>query len=299
MNKAWVDENLQLLRTALGLYSELLPTPGLYKRLFDVSKLPGVVGDLARHAKIFPPPSVEIAGDSDIPVLDLQTGGRYERKVMDSAGDISGRLGARAKIRIGARQCYRVHSLGQILAHEISHEVLHSRAVTPRDASHAEMLADLAGVCLGFGKMMVNGAADQAAGGIGLPVYVSSSGVPYLGYPLLAYAYYRCQRMRGTSRADLYEGVKQPALRFLKAFEDLDRGRHVWRSVMALVGFGAKEPETDGTQMVQNAWRVDPSRHNLIICVGCGVTLRVPVTGKPMQVRCPKCGADFEVRPTY
>jgi len=163
MNKQWIQQNLDRLSTSCPCVSgrEFAPTKNFYDRLFQAAEHDSFIQELCFHVGIQIIPEIEVVGDSEVPILDLQAGLRFFDKVIDSAGDYKQESITPGKIRIGASHLRHVHKFGHILAHEIAHHYLRLNLVHPTAEDEAEMFTDLTAIYLGFGKLMLNGAADE------------------------------------------------------------------------------------------------------------------------------------------
>ena len=85
------------------------------------------------------------------------------------------------KIQIASHFKEKALQLGRILAHEISHDFLHSRGIMLSDTEENERLTDLASLVLGLGKLVLNGMEKRTG--------VNVLRLGYLSPPDLAYAY--------------------------------------------------------------------------------------------------------------
>lgn len=306
MNKEWIKQNLGWLeqnlkgRLVSNIIHEFQPTEGFYSRLFQASEFNCILRQLCLHAGLSIVPAIEVVGDSDIPVLDLQTGSRYFEKVIDSAGVFRLKTPFSTKIRIGISQLYRVYNVGQILAHEVAHHFLSSKFIRPPKEDENEMFTDLAAIYIGFGKLIINGAVNQPPELVVKPILLSKEGSLYLGYPLLSYAYYLCQIKRGVKNSSLYQFVKGPCAGFVKSFNFYeDRKLTMWAKFLAVLFSIPKLPDTNGIQLLRDAWRVDERRYRIVKCAGCNAGLKIPKTGKMLSVTCPKCRKEFKVGIRY
>jgi hypothetical protein len=302
MNKEWIEQNIGYLEQKLigNIIYEFEPTEDFYTRVFQFSEFGSVLYQLCSHAGLSTVPEIEVVGDSDIPVLDLQSGSRYFEKVIDSAGDIHSTSPLSAKIRIGIHQLYHVRNVGRILGHEVAHHFLKSRIIRPVKEDENEMFTDLAAIHIGFGKLIINGAIDETPDSVVKPIHLSKQGTPYLGYPLLTYAYYLCQIKRGVPNPALYESVNGPCVTFIKSFDFYkDRKLTIWTRFLAMVSSIPKLPDTDGTKILQEAWRLNEQRYRIVKCVGCGASLKIPKKETMLSVTCPKCKKEFKVGVRY
>jgi len=296
MNKAWVDDRLRFLQSKIAPGRDFEPTAGFYRQLRDTTQLQDAVRALCRFTDLAAVPAVEVVGDSDIPLLDFQTGRRYTEKTINSAGDFHWEAPFVPQIRVGISQCYRPRRLGQVLAHEIAHCALDWRQTHSVDLEE-EMLTDLAAVWLGLGKLLINGASDSDIESVRKPLHLTDCGKPYLGYPLLAYAYVQSWGLRGLSSSPSYRWLTGPAVAFVRALDARRPGLRGWYRIGAcILSLFTQEPETDGSRLLKDSWKSDPNRHRIVPCPRCQVSLRIPATDKTLEVRCPRCGHQFEVR---
>lgn len=302
MNEEWVDRNLGRLSDALVGWVplectyEFDPDQGFYDRLFQAVNFEWAVQQLCSHIKLPNVPEVEIVGDSDVPVLDLEGGLRFFDKVISSSGDYTSKAPLDVRIRVGASHFRHVHILGHILAHEMAHHYLLSRLVRPEDETENEMYTDLAAVYLGFGKLMLNGAMDLPPESVLKPIHLSEDGVPYLGYPLLAYSYYRCHLKRKTGWDTMYNYLEAPCATMVKAFSYHDESHwSPWKRLLVFVGLRPRLPHSDGARIVAESWRYDSRRFRIVNCIACDGQLKIPNVEKPLEIRCPKCGKEFRV----
>jgi hypothetical protein len=305
MNEEWIQKNLERFKE-MGFCvanSEFEPTKEFYAELFKAGKHDSFVRKISSHIGEQIVPEIEVVGDYQIPILDLQAGLRFFDKVIDTAGDYAISDITKPKIRIGASYLRRVYKLGHILAHEMAHHYRRSRAIATSDSAEEEMLTDLTAVYIGFGKLMLNGAVDDSIDSTQEPVYLSEKdGTPYLGYPLLAYTYYLCAVRRASSSKDIYSCLLGPCVNMVRAFEFRDKmqDRPRWiRWVLRCYYYGQALPKTDGTEIVRSAWKLDESRHYIIKCAFCEAKLRIPRVNEKLEVTCPKCKNKFIVGLRY
>lgn len=306
MDKEWVEHNLNRLARALDesvpLYCtrEFEPTEKFYDSLFQASEFSFIVRQLSAYINLPTVPDIEVVGDSESPVLDLQGGLRFFDKVIDSAGDYSVKTPFVSKIRIGASHFRNVHVLGHILAHEMAHHFLRSKLIKPDKQDEGEIFTDLAAIYLGFGKLMLNSATGEPLESVLRPIYLSQEGIPYLGYPLLAYSYCLCQAKRGINRNAIYQHLKEPCASLVRAFVyHQEKKRTFWVRLLEVLGFVPRLPDIDGRRIIKESWRLDKSRYRIIDCIGCGAHLKIPKTEKVLEVKCPKCKKRFRVSIHY
>lgn len=191
---------------------------------------------LCSHINLPVIPDIEVVGDSENPVLDLQSGLRFFDKVIDSAGDCSLRTPFAPKIRVGASHFRNV--LGRIPAHEMAHHFLHTKPIRSVVEDEDEMFTDLAAIYLGFGKLMLNSATGEPLESLLGPICLSEKGVVYLGYPLLAYSYCLCQAKRGINRKAIYQNLKEPCASLVRAFVyHQEEKRTFWVRLLEVLGF--------------------------------------------------------------
>lgn len=301
MNIKWVEQNLRRLSDSLdgflppSAFREFEPTPQFYDRLFHAAELNSAARELCHHIGLAVAPSVEVVGDRDDPVLDLEGGRSFFEKEIDSAGDYSTRPMSDSRIRIGASHFRSPNKLGHVLAHEITHHYADWKAIRPVKKAENEMLTDLLAVYLGFGKLVLNGAADEPPEASRKPVHITEKGVPYLGYPLLAYSYWHCQQTSAVKESNLLTNVKDPCATMVEAFRARRGKSRIWLALLELFRAIPPLPDTDGAGLVKDAWRLDPDRHRIIPCLGCGRNLRIPKTESRLAITCPHCKKSFTV----
>jgi len=306
MNTDWIDVNLDYLGDRLGpalrlaTTTDFTPSPQLYDALFRASRFEFLIRQLCAHAGISIVPEVEVVGDSDVPLFDLQAGLRFSEKEIDAGGDYREVAPLSPKIRVGASHLRRPRSFCRICAHELAHHVLRSKLVRAPSEHEGEMLTDLAAVYVGFGKMVLNAAVDTGTASAKEPIHLSEKGVAYLGYPLLSYAYYVCQAKRGVGKRDMYSSLEGPCVRQVRAFT-YHHGceRNWWTVVLELLGIAPALPQTDGIATYQGAWRLDENRYRVVACPRCGARARIPKSDKRLEVTCPKCRRVFLVEFRY
>jgi len=322
MNKDWVKLNLAHLRVELSralpleLTTEFTPSASLYDALFRATDFTFLLRQLCEHVHIPTVPQVEVVGDSDVPLLDLQAGLKFSKKEIHSAGQYRSDTSLSSKITVGASYLRRPRAFCGICAHELAHHLLRSKSIMALSEHEGEMLTDLVAVYMGFGKLMLNGAVDTGTAYAQEPIHLAAKGVAYLGYPLLSYAYYLCQTMRGPGEEDMYGSLEGPCVDHVRAFS-YHHGRGVnhccerktrWWAVALyyLVGIGPSPapsppalPETDGTASYQGAWRLDMNRYKMVACPQCGARLKIPKSDKRLEVTCPNCRRVFLVAYRY
>jgi len=157
MNREWVDGKLETLALELRGFdvasraSHLFffePTDDVYKKLEsgDEGDLQRVASRIAAHVGII-----------SVPTVRYDWGLKMEPEV---AGQI--RSDSRvAYVQIPFFYVGRRYSLGGILAHEVTHQLLYSRHISLEDPNENEFFTDLTAVFVGLGKLLLNGALDQ------------------------------------------------------------------------------------------------------------------------------------------
>jgi len=171
MNRAWVDEKVEMLAVRLGDFNPksvdsrrffFEPTDDFYEKLGsgDESDLQSATSAMAMHLRIVP-----------IPTVRYDWGLKMEPEV---AGQIRPDFYL-DYIQIPFFYVGKKHLLGGIVAHELTHALLKSRCVSLEDSYENERFTDLTAVFVGLGKLLLNGYADEE-GGLG-----------YLSRDLIAY----------------------------------------------------------------------------------------------------------------
>lgn len=151
------------------------PTEDVYEKLAsgDEGDLREVASRIAHHLRI-----------SVIPTVKYDWGLKMEPEV---AGQIRGAIYL-PHVQIPFFYVGKKHSLGGILAHELTHSLLFSRGVSLEDSDENEPFTDLAAVFAGLGKLLLNGALDQG-GGLG-----------YLSPDLITYSFGRVCNTHGIDK---------------------------------------------------------------------------------------------------
>jgi len=172
MNREWVDEKLEMLALKLSDFNVASvdlrkfffePTEDVYKKLASgyESDLQYVASSIATHLRIIL-----------VPTVKYDWGLKMEPEV---AGQIRSAIYL-PYIQIPFFYVGKKHSLGGILAHELTHALLYSRGISLEDSNENEPFTDLTAVFVGLGKLLLNGALDEG-GGLG-----------YLSPDLIAYS---------------------------------------------------------------------------------------------------------------
>jgi hypothetical protein len=172
MNKAWIDDKLKILTLQLGDFNVASidshkfffePTEDVYKKLAsgDENDLRYVTSSIAAHLRIISTLTVR-----------YDWGLKMEPEV---AGQIRSDYFL-AYIQIPFFYVGKKYSLGGILAHELTHHLLHSRHIALADSNENEFFTDLTAVFVGLGKLLLNGTLGEG------------SGLGYLSPDLIAYS---------------------------------------------------------------------------------------------------------------
>ena len=172
INRAWVDENWELLGSKLPRLDTaedhpheffFEPEAGIYERLGsgDERDVQYVASSIAAHLGIIA-----------VPTVRYEWGLKMEPEV---AGQIRVTICV-PHIQIPFFYVGKKYSLGGILAHEMTHALLLPKGIALQDSAENECLTDMAAVYFGLGKLLLNGSLDEG-GGLG-----------YLSPDLIAYS---------------------------------------------------------------------------------------------------------------
>jgi len=97
--------------------------------------------------------------------------------------------------------------------------------VRPKSDIKNEMLTDLVAIHVGFGKLILNGASQDQSDKLEKPLHISDKNIPYLGYPLLSYAYWSLHDRKLTRKSKMVENLYRLCLcelsHFLNRYEKL------------------------------------------------------------------------------
>jgi len=301
MNKDWVTKTLTKLEQTwpswIASKGCLVPTKTLYGQFANHERIPAAVISLCKHVGLDGTATIDIVHDSNITALDFITGQRFDTKTIDAAADVLSNSLISLKIRLAVRQLASPRKLVRILAHEATHHILKVANVHAESDLESEMFTDVAAVFLGFGKLMLNGAAEESPDIISVPVTRSDESLPYLGYPLIAFSYFIWSKSKGLDIEDSLSYLEGPCVRFLQSFDYYHlRGCNLWARILAYFRYIDPEPECDGTMIFEECKQRRSTKFNIIKCRTCGAGLRVPATDKKLIVTCPKCDSKFPVR---
>lgn len=304
MDQEWVKKSLGQLKEKVPNWliqiKEFEPTYDFYSRLSAHKSIPGIVQEICSNIGLQVSPTIEIVGDSDVTTLDFNTGRRFDEKEINSAADIRSTSFVSMKIRIGVHQISGPRNLGHILAHESAHHFMSVANIHAESDFENEMLTDLTAVYIGFGKLMLNGAQEDTMEIITKPIHLSDQGIPYLGYPLLTYAYLVCQKERGHSQEQIFTNLNDPCASYLRSFEFYSRRKNTFWNKIARFFLDIEEaPDCNGRVICEEALRLNPNKHNIVRCISCNISLRIPKSNKKLRVTCPKCKKSFTVIPRY
>jgi len=301
MNKDWVGKTLTKLEQSwpswIASKGSLVPTDSFYGQFANYEQIPAVVSSLCKHGGLHGTATVDIVHDSDVTALDFITGRRFDTKTIDAAADVHSTSLITMKIRLAVRQLACRRKLARILAHEATHHILKVANIHAESDLEDEMFTDVAAVFLGFGKLMLNGAAEEPLDIINAPVQKSDESVLYLGYPLIAFSYFAWSKSRGLDIEDSLSCLEGPCVSFLQSFQYYHlRGRGLCTRILAYFRNVAPEPECDGTAIFEECKQRYSTKFNIISCGTCGTKLRLPATDKTLAVTCPKCKSKFTMR---
>lgn len=301
MNRDWCEKALSRLEiiwppwiTPKGCFT---PTSDFYSLLAKYDRLSSVITTMSEHVGLRADAIIDIVHDSDVTGLDFVTGRRFDHKEIDAAADVHSTSIIEMKIRIAARQLSSPRKLARLLAHESSHHFLKIANVHAETELEEEMFTDVAAIFLGFGKVMLNGAAEEPPEAINPPIHITDNDIPYLGYPLVAYSYFSWAKSKKLSTQQTLDQITGPCVQFLRSFEYYHaNGRGCWARIKAYFRSMPPEPGCDGSTAFEQCRKHRSMEFNIISCRSCGTSLRVPRTEKTLLVTCPKCKGKFEVR---
>jgi hypothetical protein len=301
MNKDWVARTLAKLEHSwpswIASKGSLEPTHSFYDQFANYEQIPAIVSILCKHVGLHGKATVDIAHDSDVTALDFVTGRRFDTKTIDAAADVRSSSLIDLKIRLAVRHLASHRKLARILAHEATHHICKVASIRAESDLEDEMFTDVAAVFLGFGKLLLNGAAEESPETISAPVHKSGEWVPYLGYPLVAFSYFSWSKSRGLGVDDSLSCLEGPCIAFLRSYEHYYmRGGGVWTRILAYFRNIAPEPNCDGTVIFQECKQRHSTTFNIIPCGKCGTRLRIPATNRTIAITCPKCKNKFTVR---
>jgi len=177
MNEEWVNEKLNSLSLKLGIFKPnpyefyFEPSEKIYEKLEsgDEHDLQYVATEIARHIGVVYTPTVK-----------YDWGLKMEPEM---AGQIRFTTPLHY-IQIPFFYVGKKYALGAILAHEMTHAFLISKGIFLNEKNENEMFTDLAAICIGLGKLLVNGQIVVTNG------YPSEAHVlGYLSPELIAYCY--------------------------------------------------------------------------------------------------------------
>jgi len=305
MNKEWIEKSLirikkQVAKSWLKQTKEFEPTENFYANLLSHKSIRSAAEKICHHIGIYTSPTTEIVGDSNITTLDFVTGRRFENKEIESAADVFSTSLISMKIRIGVHQMGKPKTLGHILAHESTHHFMTIANIYPESDFENEMFTDLTAVYIGFGKLMLNSAIEDQIENVKKPIYMGNKRIPYLDYPLLTYAYFLCQKERNIPREQLFNNLDGPCVSYLKSFEFYyNRKNTFWSKIIGFFSGIKEPPDCNGKIIYEEALHRDPNRYNIIKCIYCNTSLRIPKTDKILNVTCPKCKKNFIVKVRY
>jgi hypothetical protein len=300
MNKDWCDINLTRLYklwpswiTSLGCFP---PTDEFYSQFSKIETIPSIVTSICQYAGLNTKATLDIVHDSDDTALDFITGRRFDHREIDSAADVFSKSSFEMRIRLAVRQLASPRKLARILTHEAMHHFLNVANVHAESEIEEEMLTDLTGIFLGFGKIMLNSAVEEPLEIVNTPLHISEDGIPYLGYPLFAYSYFLWSKQNEFTTEQTFENVKGPCVRFLRNFEYYHgRGKGFFTRILARLRGIPPEPDCDGSSIFEQCRKRRSISFNIILCRSCGSSLRIPKTEKKLLVTCPKCKNKFTV----
>lgn len=187
--KQWIDEKVEYLYQKIGRVppKDFLfePTKDFYEKLEKIELIPPLDVVLKNIDEDRPPYVTfsEAAKDiakhlgRNVPRMEFHP---FERNIKgpNIAGQIQ--IGGQSRdIQISTYYKKKALQLGTILAHEITHDFLHSRGITLPYSEENEKLTDLASVMLGLGKLILNGIEEKTGIEIVRLCYLSPSDLAY------------------------------------------------------------------------------------------------------------------------
>ncbi|KQC04350.1 MAG: hypothetical protein APR53_10955 [Methanoculleus sp. SDB] len=155
-NPDWVDANIPWLKSKIGILEPFDPSSEFYKRLgtaVSSTEFAEACSPLFRHV--------------GRPALTIEFGGLFgDTPGMYSCGILSNGALINRTIKISANYLHirdsvaRGRTIGAIVAHELTHDVLFSKGIQ-REHDANETLTDLASIALGLGKLILNGRVTE------------------------------------------------------------------------------------------------------------------------------------------
>ncbi|HUV02603.1 MAG TPA: tetratricopeptide repeat protein [Desulfobacteria bacterium] len=136
-------------------------------------------------------------------------------------------MGGRSEeIQISSQFREKALQLGRILAHEISHDLLHSRNIWLQTTEENERLTDLASLMLGMGKVVLNGMEERLG--------IQTLRLGYLSPADMAYAYVKINALYGIPDEKSLTNLTHNALKLVKPLID-ERNVKEIRSVIGKI----------------------------------------------------------------
>ena len=179
VDRSWVDRHLAVLVVPLARHLQGKPTFFAPSQAFYSLLADGDADGLQQGADLL----AAHLGLSVAPLVIYELGLRMP---MEVAGQISTHGHRRSRIEIPLYYVGKPLPLGAILAHELTHAVLHQCGIAGQDVTETERLTDLASIAMGLGALVLNGmVVGEAAGAAETQV------LGYLGPEAKAYALYR------------------------------------------------------------------------------------------------------------
>lgn len=185
MNEAWVDGVLPSLLGNLGPFRvrsksfHFEPTEEDYALLEsgDEADLRSFVSRAARHLELVAAPKAEYDWG-----IKMDPG---------HAGQV--RLGASEHpVKIPFHHAGKPYAVGAIIAHELTHVFMWGKGIGAPDCDENERLTDLTAICVGLGKLALNGTLLEPSGDM-----MTATGLGYVPHELLVYAFRKVNALRG------------------------------------------------------------------------------------------------------
>lgn len=206
MDKAWVENNLQILRNKLRIdhtvreWSAFEPTAQFYTLLAegDEEDLQLACCEIAKYLKM-----------KSVPVVNYDWGIKMEPEV-------AGRIMQQGYIiQIPFAYVGKKLTLGAIMAHEMTHSFLFNAEIAPDDGKENEPFTDLASIYIGLGKLILNGYISAAPD----PTHLEILG--YLPPESLGFAYKKVCALRSVPKKMSTTSLTPEALRIITNLDNV------------------------------------------------------------------------------
>ncbi len=194
IDKNWIDKKIDYLNQTMGFFKfsseDFLfePTNKFYSEL-EFGIIPSLEETLKmidRGQAAIIPPNIQEGVNKIAKHIGLTVTPKVDYDSILGSGLFVGTKHTAAEIKGSAIKVSSIYekkskALGAILAHEITHFVLHTKGVNLTNTDENECLTDLASIMLGLGKLILNGKEERTT--------YSVSTLGYLSFSELAYAY--------------------------------------------------------------------------------------------------------------